>query len=148
MAVRAKRLRKTVQHLVDHPDNWDQATWVRVPVDIQVESAEEALCQTQGCLAGWALMRSPRYTVRVQVTADHRPRDLVIYRPDETRVSSIEEEAKKYLGLTQTQANELFAGTSLSMQDFLAKITRITGVDVTDIKPTLAMGLNVIRTAS
>lgn len=51
------RLRKALEHITAHPDEWDQGVWMtgkRVDSEnaVEVKSANENVCATAGCLAG------------------------------------------------------------------------------------------------
>lgn len=91
-------LRKTLEHITAHPEEWDQGVWMR-------EAARNE-CGTAGCLAGWALTlagheldfdKNNIFFGEAHYLTDGRP---------------IEEAAEQELGLTEDQGEELFAETN------------------------------------
>lgn len=46
-------LKRTLQHIEDHPENWNQGLWITLP-----EEREPGRCGTAYCFAGWTVMLS------------------------------------------------------------------------------------------
>lgn len=104
-------LRKELEHVTAHPEEWDQTRWI-----------VRTSCGTTGCLAGGTALRAGYrpYEVTdvigqltwVYVAHDDPIRDSSsvedLTAPD-PRVLSVSSVARRLLGITNTQANDLFA---------------------------------------
>jgi hypothetical protein len=100
-------LTRTLRHIEENPAEWRQDTWI---------------CGTTACFAGRAcLIAQQDGMAEVVVEGDAAP---FVVLPDET--TSVEEAARKLLGLTRVEADNLFHGyASLHwMQDYVDRIIR------------------------
>jgi hypothetical protein len=88
-------LRKVLDHIDAHPDEWNQSTWGEV--------TWASSCGTAFCVAGHALVMSG-YTTRLRESSDD---ELDFYDSDGLRVSP-SAEACFLLGLTDGEADWLF----------------------------------------
>jgi hypothetical protein len=87
-------LRKELQHITDHPEEWDQDIWIG--------RAPERSCGTVGCLAGNTVLHSgliPLPGMGQEIDFD----DFC----DHVNIATM---AAILLGLTRAQANFLFSG--------------------------------------
>ena len=75
-------IERTMQHIVDHPEEHDQRTWI------------SNACGTVACFAGWALLLD-----------DVEARDVLAWSWEFTGVAAAE-----HLGLTIDEAGVLFRG--------------------------------------
>lgn len=88
-------LRKTLEHITAHPEEWDQAVWMR--------QSGRTECGTAGCVAGWAVTFAGH-------TLDFE--SAVIFWGEAQYLDDgreIEQAAQDELGLTDDQADRLFA---------------------------------------
>lgn len=104
-------IRKTLEHIESHPEEWYQGNWA-------INTYSPASCGTAYCFAGWALVLAGH---------DFGPSDnLWLFELDGRMVSNSEVgvAAKNALGLTQHEANRLFyAHNSLqSLRDIVEDI--------------------------
>lgn len=90
MSINVPLLRKVLEHITEHPEEWNQATWAR-----------ETACGSVCCVAGHAAVMTGHTLKyedgRAYVTTDGR---------------SIMEVAAEELGLGDTQAINLFDGSN------------------------------------
>lgn len=96
-------LRKTLEHITAHPEEWDQETW-----------ALQTSCGTVGCLAGWAVTLAGHNLVFTK-GCDCEVCDAEESIAAETcivdgQLRTIHKAAEHALGLTQEQACSLFNG--------------------------------------
>jgi hypothetical protein len=87
-------LRKTLEHITAHPEEWDQGVWMR--------QSNRTECGTAGCVAGWALTFAGHELDFESCFFPNEALDLIDGRPIETV-------AQAELGLTEDQANALFS---------------------------------------
>jgi hypothetical protein len=93
-------LRKTLEHITAHPKEWDQRWW-----------ASRSDCGTAYCMAGWAVRFAHPNAVAVNYVdtgysdGTQAAQHVVI---DGER-HDIERAARRELGLSETEGNELFA---------------------------------------
>lgn len=89
--VNSDLLRRTIEHVEAHPDEWDQAHW----------AGDGADCGTTCCLAGWACRLSG-----LRIDWDRQDGNGQAWWLTDGRLISTT--AQQLLGLTDTQAMELF----------------------------------------
>jgi hypothetical protein len=82
-------IERTMQHIVDHPEEHDQATWI------------SNACGTVACFAGWALMLDGVSAQDVLRWSHAAPRYSLVG-------SRVREVATERLGLTADEAGRLF----------------------------------------
>lgn len=104
-------LRKTLEHITAHPEEWDQASWAQ----------RDPVCGTKFCLAGTAVALQGHEFVWNEYECE-------CCQNIATKITGglyIEEQAAADLGLSSTQADRLFnAGNSLNdLWDIAASIT-------------------------
>lgn len=133
--VKEKRLRRTWQFLLDHQKNWDQRTWQRHPQSIGLETPEQAACGTSACLAGWAVMSSPKYKIMASKVGDYWYVNTFSKKGRPIVDEDFEAEARKHLGLDFVTANEIFSAHHQTLEDLAASIKTHTGIDLSDMKP-------------
>lgn len=101
-------LRKTLEHITAHPEEWDQETW-----------ATQTPCGTTACLAGWAVTFAGHELVWDEEDPGDRFCDCENCLAEGPRASqcivdgyprSIHNAATHALGLTLSQSNTLFYG--------------------------------------
>ena len=108
-------LRKTLEHITAHPEEWDQTVWMR-------NNAETA-CGTAGCPAGTALAIQGyefEYGNLYSNQAHH------IAGGDRVFIGEV---AAKELGLDEFQAEELFDSVN-SLRDLWALANEITDGEI------------------
>jgi hypothetical protein len=105
-------LRKELEHVTAHPDEWDQSRWI-----------VRTSCGTTGCLAGGTALRAGYVPYEVtdvigQLTWVYVDHDDPVRNDDswedwiqvpDLRVLSVQTVARRLLGLTNIQAMDLFA---------------------------------------
>src|SRR5919108_1047214 len=118
------RLRKELEFVTDHPEHWDQESWLRA-----------ATCGTVGCLAGNAVLHAgyePHGALRtyggatsyVRVPGDH-PDALATGYADGRHIASVCDVARRLLGLDYQQASQLFyeSNTLRTLWELAARFT-------------------------
>jgi hypothetical protein len=108
-------LRRTLELLTTHPELHVQDTWLeptrRVDAPTCLEPANVARCGTVGCLAGYAVVLSESYPVRLNARGDHYGDvELLVDGTWLPGGSWVAEMATELLGLTEYEADALFAG--------------------------------------
>jgi hypothetical protein len=103
-------LRKTMEHIEAHPQEWDQQTWIT-----------KADCGTVACFAGWAvLLAHPEAEAVYGVPCSCGACDRVAATANAVRLggrkASIEDVARDALGLTCKEGMRLF-GAGNGMDD-------------------------------
>lgn len=100
LKVNVPLLRKTLEHITEHPEEWDQVVWAR-----------KTRCGTACCVAGTAVLIAGH-----EINWDDHAH--AILNPDASRAYRtmtgewIEEVAKRELGLSAGQAASLFLATN------------------------------------
>lgn len=99
MTVNVPLLRQTLDHIREHPQEWDQQTWRRTTP-----------CGSAMCFAGTAAMLAGATWLRPVPLSDvrHDDEDVLVVPPG-GGVDTVEGYAIRVLGLTERQAAELFA---------------------------------------
>ena len=146
-------LRAVLQNIKDHPDKWNQATWISLDPDAEHEqwmTFEEGkeptpLCGTKHCAAGKAVVLSGVKLQRNILVTDHGTDWEQVYLLDGHPVlqqwwcgptggsslasNTVFQVAKRLLGLDETQAVTLFHGDN-TVEDIERIIDNIErGVD-------------------
>jgi hypothetical protein len=125
-------LRRTLAHIEQHPDEWNQGTW-----------ATRSGCRTAYCFAGWAVVLSgyeARFHDDVDISRDHDYADYV-QTPDarlcelsgvpyDDNWVTINDAARGLLGLSESQADRLFTGVN-----GLAELRKIVAGLIADDAP-------------
>jgi len=107
-------LRKTLEHVTAHPEEWDQGRWL-------------SDCGTRGCMAGHACLLSGARVV--SATA------YEVQIPGSTVSHSVPYAARRLLGLTLKQANALFEANN-TLADLWHHASRFTDGEI-EIPPQL-----------
>lgn len=111
-------LRKVMDHIRANPKEWDQTSFhsgYDLPLHLREASQEaaeagettQAHCGTTMCFAGWTLALSG-YTYADEDDFVPRRPDGTLMEPDDLGSPGIDEVAAQLLGLTSTQADQLF----------------------------------------
>jgi len=87
-------IERTMQHIVDHPEEHDQATWIG-----------NLTCGTVACFAGWALMLDGVSAEDILNWSHAAPRYSLVG-------SRAREVATEHLGLTIDEAGRLFQASN------------------------------------
>lgn len=108
-------LRQTLAYIEAHPEEWNQAHWH---------------CGTAACFAGRAALLAGGNWVNdksscVVVAPDDPPSDVFMVRGGEGHVL-VEDRAKRVLGLTEEQADRLFAGGN-NLDDLRSRVAELIG---------------------
>jgi len=103
--INVELLKKTLAHIEAHPEQWNQRDWRDVDHDLR--------CGTACCFAGWAaLLNGSTWDVPDSEIEnydwDHDPNGDKLADVDGGR--AVSRVATRALGLTWTQADQLFAG--------------------------------------
>jgi len=96
------RLRKALEHVTAHPDEWDQRVWWR--------SSVESGCGTAGCLAGTVVHQAGYEiptTFETEVDGERLRGADYAFSPTGRR-EEISEAAQRLLGLSNAQCMRLF----------------------------------------
>lgn len=98
MTINVPLLRKTLEHIEAHPEEWNQGVW---------------LCATSACFAGHAVVLAGgewveiEHAVFVRADADDNPADLANV-DDKGQVVTVADRAQRILGLSWREARILF----------------------------------------
>lgn len=126
-------LRKTLEHIVAFPEEWDQTVWGAAPLEQLPELTKEntQACGTAFCFAGHALLLSGKqFNWMKPVHYGHRRGWVTVnYTTDG---EAIERAAEKELGLTYRQAEQLFHIDN-KLVDIVDLLEEFTGEDFHDI---------------
>jgi hypothetical protein len=98
-------LRKELEHITAHRDEWDQGTWLRTTLT--------TACGTTGCLAGNTALHTgwQPATVNGVVNLDAVPLLMELTHVARgSTITTVRDAAQVELGLTGWQANMLFSG--------------------------------------
>jgi hypothetical protein len=100
--VNVELLDKTLNYVLDHPDEWEQSMWH---------------CGSTGCFAYWACVLSgePMEFVPGEIVSAERSRwlkcvegDGVLYYKDGSELTSVAHRATRVLGLNENEAVHIF----------------------------------------
>lgn len=119
LTINVPLLRKTLEHITAHPDEWDQDIW-----------AERTPCGTVACLAGTAVLLQGFELDFYESECDCGCREgttasYVISDPPQT----IQEVARTTLGLTEDQADDLFESDN-TLRDLWAYANSFTNGEI------------------
>ncbi len=93
--VNVELLRKVLEFITEHPDEWEQAEWL-----------SRSTCGTAGCVAGWAVVMDGQ---EIEWEPDVLDNGLTGYRASGTKQGlRIDDAAREALGLTPFEASEMF----------------------------------------
>lgn len=92
-------LRKELEHITAHPEDWDQGNWLI--------GRRRASCGTAGCLAGNTVLHDGWYPNTANSHFNHPVAHVI---KEQHREASVKAVASDLLQLTRHQASVLFAG--------------------------------------
>ena len=120
-------LRRALEHITTHPDEWDQRSWAqRVTFwPDETSAASEPVCKTVCCLAGTIVVRElgaqPRFTKGINDTS------LAVLNDE---ILTISEEAAELLGIPFRMSSLLFRSSN-DLYRLWAIAEYITAGDIT-----------------
>lgn len=128
-------LRKTLEHIVAFPEEWDQTVYAAAPLEQLPELTKEntQACGTAFCFAGHALLLSGKkfnWMRPVRFGLGDRPGWVTVNFT--TDGEAIERAAEKELGLSYRQAEQLF-DVDNSLGRIVELLVDFTGEDLFDI---------------
>ena len=102
-------LRKTLDHITAHRDQWNQGVWVNGKAEFCLRAIDAGSCGTVGCLAGWAvLLAGHQVDPWSQVVLDVNPADYQDDDVDLNMAPHVAIVAQRDLGLPD--GHDLFYG--------------------------------------
>lgn len=106
-------LRKELEHITAHPDEWDQKVWLR--------HTNASTCGTKGCLAGNVVLHLgwKPYADPIQVAIGTPLHHVWRAGKDGMEIRRVRDVAREALGLTYDEENVLFASGNTLLEMWL-----------------------------